>query len=101
MSDHIESPIEHDCLNTDALTPDEIRNAAIGELDTIRRQEQLVASSKAHYLLLAADHGVGIADIAEVVGMSASGVRDAIRRAKASPPFLGAGEAAGSLPEVP
>lgn len=82
------------------MTPEELRDYAVSGLDLIRRQERLVASSKAHFMMLAADHGVSIADIAETTGMSESAVRDAIRHAKASPPYVGAGDAAGSLPEV-
>jgi hypothetical protein len=78
----------------------EHRTYLVDMLDSIRRQEQNVAESKAHYLLLAVENGMAISDIAEAVGMSPSGVRDVVRRAKASPPYLGSGDAAGRLPEV-
>lgn len=81
-------------------TSEDFREYVVTELDVIRRQEELVAASKAHYLQLAERFGVRVADIAEAIGMSESGVRGAIRRAKAGPPFLGGGANAGSLPEV-
>jgi hypothetical protein len=82
------------------MTPDDLRDYVVSGLDLIRRQERLVASSKAHFLKLADDHGVRAADIAEAIGMSIAEVRDAISHARARPPFLGAGDAAGSLPEA-
>ncbi|MCC3333547.1 sigma factor-like helix-turn-helix DNA-binding protein [Nocardia abscessus] len=54
-------------------------------LDSIRRQEQAVALSKVRYLLLGDRYGMTAAEMAEAVGMSESGVRSAIARAKSSP----------------
>jgi DNA-directed RNA polymerase specialized sigma24 family protein len=79
----------------------EPRTYLVEMLDHIRRQEQNLALSKAHYLLLADANGLSAAEIAEAVGMSSSGVRRAIRRAASCPPYLGSGDAAGRIPEVP
>jgi len=79
----------------------EPRTYVVEMLDHIRRQEQNLALNKAHFLLLADANGLSADEIAEAIGMSSSGVRRAIRRAASCPPYLGSGDAAGRIPEVP
>ncbi|MGW4090069.1 sigma factor-like helix-turn-helix DNA-binding protein [Nocardia sp. NPDC004750] len=73
-------------MSESTLSPDEARPHIVSILDDIRRQEQEVQLSKARSLVWAHDHGLPVREIAEHIGMSESGARAAIRRAKASPP---------------
>lgn len=74
------------CPLTDyPIETSESRDYLVEMLDSIRRQEQAVALNKCRYLVLAERYGMRVTDIAEAVGMSASGVRRAVRLAKATP----------------
>jgi DNA-directed RNA polymerase specialized sigma24 family protein len=73
-------------MSEQALSPDEARPHIVSILDDVRRREQEVQVRKARSLVWAHDHGLPVREIAEHVGMSESGARAAIRRAKATPP---------------
>lgn len=70
---------------SDTFDPAELHTQAVTMLDHIRRQEQTVALSKVRTLLLAEQHGLPISQMAEAIGMSDSGVRRLIARAKSGP----------------
>lgn len=55
--------------------PDQARPYVIEMLDALRRQHEAFHINRHHYVLLARRYGLTFADIAEYVGMSASGVR--------------------------
>lgn len=63
------------------------RDHLVQMLDEVRRQQELVTVNRSRYLVLADRYGMSVAEIAELVNMSASGVRKAIRRAQSDPPF--------------
>lgn len=63
----------------------EPRTYLVEMLDSIRRQEQAVALSKVRYLQLAERYGMSVVEMAEAVGMSDSGVRSILARAKSGP----------------
>ncbi|WP_147265916.1 sigma factor-like helix-turn-helix DNA-binding protein [Nocardia puris] len=64
---------------------DEARPHIVEMLDALRRQEEALRVSKPRYMVLARKHGLSEAEIAELLGMSESGVRAAIRRADGTP----------------
>ncbi|MGY2019368.1 hypothetical protein [Nocardia gipuzkoensis] len=72
-------------MSQHALSPDEARPHIVEILDDIRRREQQIQVSKARSMVWAHDHGLPMHEIAEHLGMSESGARAAIRRAKESP----------------
>ena len=72
------------------MTEDYERNLIIGALDSIRHREEAIALEKVRCLQLAAYYGIKPAEMAEAVGMSESGVRSALARAKLGPSEGGA-----------
>lgn len=58
-----------------SVEPDEARPHIIDMLDALRRQHESIRISRHYYVLLARKYGLSFAEIAEHVGMSASGVR--------------------------
>ncbi|MFE3051579.1 sigma factor-like helix-turn-helix DNA-binding protein [Nocardia sp. NPDC059239] len=66
------------------LTLDETRTYITAMLDAIRKAEQAAALHKTRYMTLGRRYGLSCAEIAEYLGMSESGVRQAILRAEAS-----------------
>ncbi|OMC00335.1 hypothetical protein A5733_04285 [Mycobacterium sp. NS-7484] len=54
-------------------------------LDTLRRQQETLLANKPRYMLLARRYGFADAEIAELLGMTESGVRKAIRRTEGTP----------------
>lgn len=57
------------------VEPDEARPYVVEMLDALRRQHEAFHVNRHHYVLLARKYGLTFAEIAEYVGMSASGVR--------------------------
>ncbi|MGW4126391.1 sigma-70 region 4 domain-containing protein [Nocardia sp. NPDC004711] len=68
------------------LTPDEARIYVVATLDSIRKAEQAAALNKVRCMRLGRRYGLSYAEIAECLGMSESGVRQAIQRADDSVP---------------
>lgn len=58
-----------------SVEPDEARPHIIDMLDALRRQYESIRISRHYYVLLARKYGLSFSEIAEHVGMSASGVR--------------------------
>ncbi|MBF6363185.1 hypothetical protein IU436_20265 [Nocardia farcinica] len=67
------------------VSTDEARPHLVEMLDSLRRQREQLAASIPRYITFAANYGLRPAEIADVLGMSESGVRKVIRRAKESP----------------
>lgn len=67
------------------VSPDEARPFIVDMLDTLRRQEETLAVNKPRFMLLARRYGLEFAEIAELLGMSESGVRQAVARAEGTP----------------
>lgn len=55
--------------------PDQARPYVIDMLDSLRRQREAYQVNRHRCLLLARKHGLTLAEIAEYIGMSESGVR--------------------------
>ncbi|WP_446226257.1 ECF-type sigma factor [Nocardia sp. IBHARD005] len=64
---------------------DQAQTHLVAMLDEVRRQQELLNVNRARYLALARQYGMTNAEIGEVVGMSASGVKKAIGRAAGTP----------------
>lgn len=67
------------------VSQDDARNYLVEMLDALRRQEEALHVNKPRYMLLARRYGFKHAEIAELLGMTPSGVRQAVRRAKGTP----------------
>ena len=71
------------------VDPDDAQRYIIGMLDDLRKQGELYRINKPRCMLLARRHGLKNAEIAIVLGMSEEAVRQAIKRAKNSPSYVG------------
>lgn len=63
------------------VEPDQARPHVIGMLDDLRRQREAYQVHQPRCVLLARKHGLTLAEIAEYIGMSESGVRYVIAEA--------------------
>ncbi|MEV0367550.1 sigma factor-like helix-turn-helix DNA-binding protein, partial [Nocardia fusca] len=67
------------------VSRDEARPHIVDMLDSIRRQQEALNVDRPRYMLLARKYGLKHREIAELLGMTESGVRQAVHRAKDTP----------------
>lgn len=79
--------------NTSPVDQDEARPYIVDMLDSIRRQQEALNVNRPRYMLLARKYGLKHAEIAELLGMTESGVRQAVHRAKDTPGIEFGGDA--------
>jgi|SRR5690606_7417742 len=71
--------------NPGPVDQDEARPYIVDMLDSIRRQQEALNVNRPRFMLLARRYGLKHAEIAELLGMTESGVRQAVHRAKDTP----------------
>ena len=67
------------------LSQDEARPYIVDMLDSIRRQQEALDVNRPRFMLLARKYGLRHREIADLLGMTESGVRQAVHRAKDTP----------------
>jgi DNA-directed RNA polymerase specialized sigma24 family protein len=67
------------------MTQDEARPYIVDMLDNLRRQQESLDVNKPRFMALARRYGFEHAEIADLLGMSESGVRKALHRAAGTP----------------
>ena len=69
----------------ESISLDEARPYIVDMLDSIRRQQEALDVNRPRFMLLARKYGLRHREIAELLGMTESGVRQAVHRAKDTP----------------
>ncbi|MGI5223018.1 sigma factor-like helix-turn-helix DNA-binding protein [Nocardia sp. CA-290969] len=87
------SPLPAVSTPRESVSPDEARPYIVDMLDSIRRQQESLNVNRPRYMLLAREYGLKHAEIAEALGMTESGVRQAVHRAKDTPGMEFGGDA--------